>query len=110
VTAEEVVAACAATIEPLATAANAAWWTANVDARAETERLRSDADLALSDALADPAAFAEVRAARSDRSLDPLLARQLEVLEQSFVPNQVEAGLRREIVELQSNIESRFAR
>ena len=59
-TAEGVVAACTATLEPLETAANAAWWTANVDASDETERIRSEADVALSDALADQAAFAEL--------------------------------------------------
>jgi peptidyl-dipeptidase A len=110
VTAERVVAACTATLEPLETAANAAWWTANVDASDETERIRSAADVALSDALADEAAFGDVRAASADRTIDPTVARQLEVLEQAFVPNQVDADLRRRIIELQNSIESRFAR
>jgi peptidyl-dipeptidase A len=94
VTADEVVAAC----------------TANVDASDETERIRSEADVALSDALADEAAFAEVRAASAERGVDPSVVRQLEMLEQAFVPNQVDADLRRRIIELQSSIESRFAR
>jgi len=110
VTADAVVASCGATLEPLETAANAAWWDANTDASDETQRRRADADIALSDALADPDAFAAVRAAQSESGLDPLVARQLEVLVQGFTPNQVAADLRREIVELQSNIESRFAR
>ncbi len=109
-TAGDVVASCAATLEPLEMAANVAWWNANVDARDETERLRAEADLALSDALADAAAFAEVRAALPSPEPEPLIARQLELLEQLYLPNQVEADLRRHTVELQSNIESRFAR
>ncbi len=106
----EVVAACTATLEPLEAAANAAWWTANVDATDETERIRSEADVALSDALGDEAAFAEVRAALTQPDLDPEVARQLRVLEQSFVPNQVDADLRRQTIALQSSIESQFAR
>jgi peptidyl-dipeptidase A len=103
-------AECEATLEPLETAANGAWWEANVDARDETQRVRTETDLALSDALADAAAFAEVRRARAEPGLDPLVARQLELLDQGYTPNQVDGDLRREIVELQSAIESRFAR
>ncbi|HEV7527123.1 MAG TPA: M2 family metallopeptidase [Acidimicrobiia bacterium] len=109
-TAAGIAADCGAALEPLETAANAAWWNANTDARDETQHLRSEADIALSDALADADAFAEVRAARSEAGLDPLVARQLDVLVQSYTPNQVDADLRRETVELQSDIESRFAR
>lgn len=109
-TAQDLVAECGATLEPLETAANLAWWNANVDARDETQDARSAADLALSDALADTDAFAAVRAARSESGIDPLVSRQLDVLAQLFMPNQVEADLRRETVELQSDIESRFAR
>ncbi len=106
----DVVADCSATLEPLATAANGAWWDANVDARDDTQLRRADAELALSDALSDPAVFEAIRAARSDRGLDPLVARELDLLDQSFAPNQVGADLRREIVELQGDIEARFAR
>ncbi len=109
-TSSDIVASCTATLEPLEAAANAAWWNANVDASDASERIRAEADLGLSDALADAAAFDEVRAARSASEPDPSVARQLEVLEQLYVPNQVEPDLRRKTVELQSNIESRFAR
>jgi peptidyl-dipeptidase A len=110
VTPADLVATCSATLQPLHAAANAAWWDANVDASDETQRRRAQADLALSDALADPAAFLAIRAARAEPGLDPLVTRGLDVLQQSFAPNQVDADLRREIVELQGDIESRFAR
>ena len=60
----DLVADCSATLEPLATAANVAWWDANVDARADTQRRRAAADVALSDALSDPDAFDAIRVAR----------------------------------------------
>src|SRR5262249_35952678 len=75
-----------------------------------TQRRRAAADLALSDALADPDAFAAVRGARTDARLDPLVARELDVLALAYTPHQVAADVRREIVNLQSDIESRFAR
>lgn len=109
-TADALVAECGATLQPLETASNTTWWEANVDARDETQHRRAEAELAYSDALADPEAFAAIRAARSERGLDALVERQLDVLFQLFTPNQVAADLRREIVELQSDIESRFAR
>jgi peptidyl-dipeptidase A len=106
----DLVAACTATLRPLETATNASWWESNVDAREGTQRRRAEAEIALSDALADPDAFADIRAARAETDVDPMIARQLELLEQGFTPNQVDAALRREIVELETDIESRFAR
>jgi peptidyl-dipeptidase A len=110
VTPETLVAACDDRIRPLETAANAAWWNANVDACEAHERARAAADLALSDALGDADAFAEIRAAREAPGADPMVGRALTVLEHACTPHQVDAGLRREIIDLQSAIESRFAR
>jgi len=114
VTPAELVATNSATLEPLEAAANTAWWEANTNATDESQQRRAAADLALSNALADVDAFAAVSAMRrelhDDASSDPFVVRQLDVLAQAFLPNQVDADLRREIVELQSGIESRFAR
>jgi len=80
-----------------------------VHASPETEHARTEADLAVSDVLADPEAFAAIRAARSATDGDPLLARQVDVLHNWFAPNQIPAALRRAIVELQVSVESEFA-
>jgi peptidyl-dipeptidase A len=98
-------------LRPLVVAADCAWWNAAVDAGPETERQRSEADLALSDALADADVFSSVRDARSatNGATDPLVARQVEVLHDWLAPNQVPAELRRAIVELQVSVESEFA-
>jgi peptidyl-dipeptidase A len=103
------VAELEARLRPLEVAAGRAWWDAAVHADPETERLRTETDLAVSDALADPAAFAAVRAAQAEPGLDPLIARQVEILHNSFAPNQLPADLRRTIVELQVSVESEFA-
>lgn len=107
---EAVVAACEARLRPLETAVNAAWWDANVDAREETQSRRERAEVALSDALADGDAYDAVRAARDGGVRDPLVARQLELLEHQLAPQQVAGALRHEIVALQAGIESSFAR
>lgn len=104
------VAELEARLQPLEVAAGRAWWEAAVHAAPETERLRTETDLAVSDALADPAAFAAVSAARSEGGIEPLVARQVELLHNSLAPNQLPADLRRTIVELQVSVESEFAR
>jgi peptidyl-dipeptidase A len=110
VTPHALVEACDARLRPLETAANHAWWNANVEASEETQRRRADADIAMSDALADADTFAAIRAARSEKQLDAVTARALAVLEQVHLPHQVDPELRRRIIDAQSSIESRFAR
>ena len=87
------VAELEARLQPLEVAAGRAWWDAAVHADPETEQRRTETDLAVSDALADPAAFAAVRAARSANGVDPLVARQIEMLHDWFAPNQLPAEL-----------------
>jgi peptidyl-dipeptidase A len=96
-------------LRPLVVAAESAWWDAAVDARDETEARRKATELAVSDLLAEPNAFAAVRAARSQNGLDAEVSRQLDVLHDWLVPNQVPADLRRAIVDLQVSVESEFA-
>jgi peptidyl-dipeptidase A len=109
-TAEALVAECTELLAPLERCAYTAWWDAALDASDENQQRRTAADVAYSDALADAEMFAAVRDAAARAIADPLVARQLALLEQSFTPNQAEPGVRREIIALQSDIEGRFAR
>ncbi len=109
-TPEALVDASTRILEPLEADANTAWWDANTDASDATQRRRAEADVAFSDALADRDRFAEIRAARGSHGLDARTARQLELLEQMHTPHQGDADLRRRTIELQTDIESRFAR
>jgi peptidyl-dipeptidase A len=98
-------------VRPLAAAANRAAWEANVRADEETERVRVETALALSDLLADPDLFAEIAAVRDGGAGgDPLVARRLDLLHDAFLPSQVAPALRRQIVELEASVESRFNR
>ncbi len=107
---EDLVAECTARLAPLEKAAHTAWWDTALDASPENQRRRTEADVAYLDSLADAAAFDAVRDARAAGPSDPLIARQLDLLEQSFTPNQGDSALRREIIELQTDIETRFSR
>jgi peptidyl-dipeptidase A len=109
-TAEELVAACDERLRPLEIAVNRAWWEAQTNATEETERQRAVAEVALSDALADASAYAAIVDTLEHPGLDPLVRRTLTVLEESYAPHQVEPGLRRQIIDLQTSIETRFAR
>jgi peptidyl-dipeptidase A len=90
-------------------AAYRAWWDANVEATDETERVRVVTELARSDYLADADAFAAVVAARDDAAADGLVRRQLALLHDAMLSNQVPDDLRRHIVELEAAVESRYA-
>ena len=102
------VAELEARIRPLEIAVGRAWWESYTDASPESEQLRTDAELALRDAYADPDAFAALTAARTDLPADPLLARQIAVLHDSHAPHQVPAELRTRIVELETSVDSSF--
>jgi peptidyl-dipeptidase A len=104
----DLVAEVEAGLRPLTLAAYRAWWDANVEATDETERRRVEAELDRSDYLADPARFAEVRAAR-EADGGGFVRRQLDLVHDAMLPNQVNAELRRRIVELEASVESRFA-
>jgi peptidyl-dipeptidase A len=96
-------------IRPLAHARNLAWWDANVDASAENERRRAETELAYSNALAEPGAFAAIEAARGGDG-DPLARRRLDLLYHLMLPRQVPEALRQRIVELEASVSGRFSR
>ena len=108
--ADAVVAEIEEALRPLDVAASSAWWDVNVSVGDETERRRVETELARSDMLADTELFAAVRAARGSANGDPLVGRQLDLLHDAFLPNQVPSGIRRRIVELEVEVEATYAR
>jgi peptidyl-dipeptidase A len=96
------------TLRPLHVAASHAWWASSTSATEAHERQRVEAELALSDALADPDLHREVSAAR-ENGADGLTRRELDVLYHGLVPYQVPEGIRHRIVELEASVDSRFS-
>ena len=109
-TSEALVEECTAVIRPLDIAANVAWWDAAIDATDANMQRRAACDVAHTNALGDADRYAAIQAAAREPSLDPLVARQLTILEQAHAPHQVDPVLRHEMIELQTDIEARFAR
>jgi peptidyl-dipeptidase A len=107
--AHPVLARAEETLRPLHLASSHAWWQANISATAENEQRRVQAELALSDALADPELFRAVEEARGNGA-EGLVQRQLVVLHDGLLPQQVPAEVRHRIVELEASVESRFAK
>jgi peptidyl-dipeptidase A len=96
-------------LKPLDLALGEAWWESNTRASDEADQRRIDAELARSALLADPAAFAEINAARATVEADDAhTRRRLDILHDAFVPNQIDPDLRRAIVELETEVESTF--
>jgi peptidyl-dipeptidase A len=95
-------------LQPLHRAASVAFWDSNIAATEENEQRRVDTELALSDALADPELFRRVGEARANGAAG-LVRRQLDLLHNSLVPQQVPAEIRHRIVELEASVEARFS-
>ena len=94
-------------LAPLYTDVSLAWWELSVDANEENERRRVERETELSDVLADPQLFAEIKAARPDA--DGLARRRLDLLHDAFLPKQVPSELRARIIELEASVEARFS-
>ena len=95
------------TLRPLHLAASHAWWDSSTSATEEHERQRINAELALSDALADPELYREVSSAR-ENGAEGITRRELDLLYHGLVPNQVPEEIRHRIVELEASVDSRF--
>jgi peptidyl-dipeptidase A len=107
----ELVEDLTARIRPLEVELAEAWWAAYTSSSPDAEARKTAADLARRELLSDADAFAEVRAARervSRSGADAAVRRQLDILHDAFVPHQVPADLRRDIVELETRVESVF--
>jgi peptidyl-dipeptidase A len=96
------------TLRPLHLAASRAWWSSSTAATEEHEQQRVAAELELSDALAEPDLFRDVSAAR-ENGAEGLVRRELELLYQGLLPNQVPEEIRHRIVELEASVDSRFS-
>ena len=107
--ADRLVALLEGKLRPLDTALAEAWWETNTRASPEAAQRRERIELERRELLGDPDAFRAIEAARqrADR-FDRLVARQLQVLHNAFAPHQIDADLRRRIVELEVAVETTF--
>jgi len=97
-----------ATIKPLEIEVGRRWWAANVSGKDEDYKLKEEAEARLELQLADPKAFAELKAIKEQPLGDPLLARQIAVLYLQYLPRQIEPELLKAILARSNKIEQAF--
>ena len=85
-----------------------AWWAASTHASPDANRRKAELELTRRQLLADREAFAAVRDARARTRDEGAVARQLDVLHDAMLPNQVPEELRRRIVDLETDVEATF--
>ena len=94
-------------LAPLDRDANQAWWDASTDVSEEHEARRIATDLALRAVLADAEVFAQIEKV-ADVGAPPEVTRQLTVLRNGMLPQQVPADIREQIVRLEASIDATF--
>jgi peptidyl-dipeptidase A len=95
---------------PLDRRAGVAWWEANISGKDEDFARKEEAQNAIDAALADPKAFAEVKALREARTQieDPIAARCVDVLYLLYLEKQLDPQLLKAIVAKANAVEKTF--
>lgn len=97
-------------LERLETASSLAYWEFSRTGAKEAEQRFTALQTQLRQLFADREAFAELKALlAAEAELDPLTLRQLRLLYDEYLPNQVEPETLREVVRRESELESLFA-
>jgi peptidyl-dipeptidase A len=108
--ARKFLAAHEAKLRPLEIAAGQAWWDANVSGKDEDFKRKEEAQNKIDEALANPAAFKEVKElyeARKDIK-DAILQRAIEVLYLTYLEKQVNPELLKKMVAKANAVEKTF--
>jgi peptidyl-dipeptidase A len=97
-------------MKPLQKAANLAYWEAATTGSDEKYALSSEMELQLKKIHSNPRRFAELKnlIEKADGA-DPARLRQLQIIYNQFLPNQVDSTLLRQIVEKASEVEKKFS-
>ena len=103
-------------MRPLEKAAALAWWQANISGKDEDFKVKEEAQNRLDAALADPARFAELKAAReglkgapaAERGGPEQLGRQVDVLYLQYLEKQVDPELLKRMTALANAVEKKF--
>ena len=99
-----------AKVRPLAKEAHLAYWQAAVTGDEAAYQKVGRLELQLRQIYSSPEDYAQLKALRaSDQILDPVLQRQLDVLINAYLENQVEPELLKQIVELGTGLEQQFS-
>jgi peptidyl-dipeptidase A len=96
-------------IKPMAKETNIAWWDAAVSGKSEDYDKVSKLTLKIRQVYSNPKDFAFLKDMKESGQVQGTLARQLEVLHNAYLSNQIEPELLKEIVDLGTEIEQNFS-
>ena len=98
-----------ARVEPLSRRANLAYWDAATTGESRYYEKLSQIQLMIREILASPQGYGFIKYARGSGQIeDPTLARQLDRLYYSYLPNQIQPDLMKQIVDLDTKIQSQY--
>ena len=96
-------------IEPLHSELTSVYWRACLTGEEEAYKKYADLELKMRTIYSDRKEFATLKDLKESGSVkDPILARQLNILHDSYLANQIDTTLIRQMVELSTSIENRF--
>ena len=95
-------------LQPLTLAWNKAQWKAYTSGKKEDYAAAAKHELAVKQLLGNKEHFATIKELRKDTYGNPLIERQLDLLYNSFLPNQIEPALMKSIIEKSSEAERIF--
>jgi peptidyl-dipeptidase A len=97
-----------AAVRPLEEAAAQSSWTANISGKDEDFKQKEEDEKKLDGLLSNPATFARLKAIRTAKIADPLLARQIEVIYLQCLPKQIDPELLAQITALENAVAQKF--
>jgi peptidyl-dipeptidase A len=107
---EDFITAHVEKIKPMDKEANLAWWNAALSGKSEDYDKVSELTLKIRQVYSNPKEFAFLKdLKKSGQVNDAVLARQLVVLHNAYLENQIEPKLLKEIVDLGTAIEKKFS-
>ncbi len=107
---EDFITAHVEKIQPIAKEANLASWNAAISGKSEDYDKVSKLTLEIRQIYSNPQDFIFLKEMKeSGRVKNPVLARQLDLLYNAYLENQIEPGLLKEIVDLGTEIEKNFS-
>jgi peptidyl-dipeptidase A len=106
---EKFIAAHVKKIKPMSKAANLAYWRAATSGKTEDYDKLKELELAIRKVYSNPKEFAELKAWKESGQInEPELKRQLDLLYNGYLANQIAPELLKKIVDLSTRIEQRF--
>jgi len=98
------------TVQPLMKESNLAYWTASLSGKAEDWKKSEELNIELTKIFANKDDFAILKKIKESNTItDELLSRQLEVLYNSYLSNQVDTTLLNEVIKMQTAIEQKYS-